>query len=120
RVATLFFVYASNLNTPEIQAITGVVRPQLAEMSDKIHFNQGLFERVSRVHDGDNSALDAEQKRLLEKTWDGFVQSGAQLAPEARTRVAEINLALATLFTDVANRVQADEDTWVTLTEGDL
>ncbi len=121
RVATLFFVMASNMNSPEIQAITRSVRPKLAEIDDEIHFDQALFERIRRVYETrQESGLGAEELRLTEKTHDEFVRRGARLDAEGRARVAAVNQELAGLFTDFANRVQADEDTWVTLGEADL
>ena len=121
RVATMFSVLTGNMNTAEIQALSGVIRPLLAETSDKIHFNQALFDRVAKVYESrTQSALPPEGLRLVEKTYDDFVRSGARLGAEDKAKVAEINQALAKAFTDFANRVQADEDTWVVLGEDDL
>ncbi len=121
RVATLFFVHASNLNTPEVQALTAVIRPKLAEVQDEIHFDAALFDRVAKVYASpEKGSLGPEQQRLTDKTYDDFVQSGARLRPEEKAKVAEINQALAKRFTEFANHVQADEDTFVVLGEGDL
>ena len=121
RVATLFFVMTGNRNTPEIQKLTGVIRPKLSEVSDKVNFNAKLFARIKAVYDArDKSELNAEQKRLVEKTYDDFVRRGANLDAEKKKRMGEINQRLAKLFTDFGNRVQADEDTWVTLTKDEL
>jgi len=121
RVSTLFFVLTANVNTPEIQALSGVIRPLLADTNDKIHFNEALFSRIASVYEARaQSALSPEQQRLVQKTFDDFVRSGARLSGAHKARVAEINQALAKLFTDFTNRVQADEDRWVLLGEGDL
>jgi peptidyl-dipeptidase Dcp len=121
RAATLFFVYAANMNSPEIQQLTGVIRPRLAEVQDAVNFNPELFARVKAVYDARAAAgLTPEQLRLVEKTYDAFVQRGAALPPEKKARMGEINQALAKLFTDFGNRVLADEDTWVVLGKDDL
>jgi len=121
RVTTLFFVMTGNRNTPEIQELTGVVRPKLAEVMDKINFNPQLFARVKAIYESRQGAkLSPEQLRLVEKTYDDFVRRGANLSPEKKARMGEINQRLAKLFTDFGNRVQADEDTWVSLKDGDL
>ncbi|MCB9652092.1 MAG: M3 family metallopeptidase [Deltaproteobacteria bacterium] len=121
RSATLFFVYTGNMNDPAVQAATGVIRPRLAQVQDQVNFNTQLFERVKAVYDArETSGLDAEQKRVVEKSYDAFVQRGASLPPEKKARMGEINQALAKLFTDFGNRVLADEDTWVVLGKDDL
>lgn len=119
RVTTLFFNLTSSRNTPEIQALEGELRPKLSKAEDRVNFNKQLFERVAAVHAARES-LSPEQKRLVEKTYDGFVRRGANLPADKQARMGAINERLATLFTDFGNRVQADEDTWVTLGKDDL
>ena len=121
RVATIFFTTAANLNTPEIQALSGVFRPQLAETMDTIHFNGPLFQRVATVFEArDANNRSDEDNRLMKKTYDGFIKNGARLNAEDKAKVAAINQSLAKAFTDFSNRVQTDEDTVVTLGEADL
>jgi len=121
RAATLFYVMTGNKNSPAIQKISGVIRPKMAAVYDQINFNTKLFERVKAVYDARTTAkLNAEQVRLLEKTYDGFIRRGANLNAADKKRMGEINQALATLFTDFGNRVLADEDTWVVLGKDDL
>ncbi len=119
RVATLFFTLASSRNTPEVQKVTAVVRPKLSQAEDKVYFNKKLFERVAAVH-AQRASLDAEQKRLVEKSYEEFARRGANLSAEQQARLAQINERLATLFTDFGNKVQADEDSWVLLGKDDL
>lgn len=119
RVSNLFFTLSSSLNTPDVQALEGVLRPKLSKAQDQVNFNKKLFDRVAAVH-AQSDGLDAEQKRLTQKAYDGFVRRGANLAPDKQERMSAINQRLATLFTDFGNRVQADEDTWVVLGKDDL
>ncbi|MEM1031110.1 MAG: M3 family metallopeptidase [Myxococcota bacterium] len=120
RVSTLFFTLASSRNTPAVQKLTGVVRPQLSEARDRVYFNAELFARVAAVHAAREEGLTDEQRRVVEETYEGFVRRGAKLDPGQQKRMGEINARLATLYTDFGNRVQADEDSWVTLTDADL
>ncbi len=121
RLATLFFTTAANLNTPEVQALTAIIRPKLAEVRDGIYFDGALFQRVAAVVAARAGAnLSAEDLRLLDKTHDAFLKAGARLDAAAKAKVAEINQALAKRFTEFSNRVQADEDTAVLLGDGDL
>ena len=121
RVATLFFVMTSNRNTPEIQKLSGKIRPMLAKVNDQINFNEKLFQRVKTLYDGRNDgSLNPEQIRLVEKSYEGFIRRGANLDADKKKRMGEINQDLAKLFNQFGNRVLADEDTWVVLTDKDL
>jgi len=121
RVRTLFSVMTSNMNSPQYQELSSVIRPMLSAVSDTIFFNGTLFARVAAIHkQGDQLGLDPEQRRLVEHTHDSFVRRGAQLDAAQKERLGAINKKLAGLFTEFGNRVQADEDTWILLGTNDL
>ncbi len=121
RAGTMFFVMSSSRNTPEIQKLSGVIRPLFAKVGDKVNFNDKLFARVKTIYETRNSAsLTPEQVRLVEKSYEGFVRRGAGLGAEQKERLGAINQELAKLFTNFGNRVLADEDTWVVLTDKEL
>ena len=74
------------------------VAPELAAHRDDILLNAALFERVDTVFRmQDQLDLNDEQRRLLEETHKDFVRAGANLEPEAKARLREINSELATL-----------------------
>ncbi len=121
RVLTVYSVMSSSLNTPEVQKASEVIEPKLSEIEDAVHFDSKLFARVKSVYDArEKSELSLEQRRLVEKTYDDFVRRGAQLDAASKARLGAMNQELAKLFTDFGNRVQADEDTWVTLKQDEL
>ena len=63
-----------------MQALQEQVMPLLSAHRDKIRLDEKLFARVKDVYDRRASlGLDAEQSRLLRKTYDAFVRSGALL-----------------------------------------
>ncbi len=116
RVRTLFSVLTSNLNTPDVQAIDREWSPKIAAANDAILFNGKLFARLGAIHAQRNAlSLTPEQKRLVERTYDEFVQGGAKLTPAQKAELGRINQELAVLFTDFGNKVLADENTWVVL-----
>ncbi len=121
RVVTLFYTLESSRNTPEIQQLAKIISPKVTEVFDTMYFNQQLFERLKAVYEARETAgLTAEQKRLLSKQYDRFRRRGAELTAEEKKKMGELNQSLAKLFTEFSNRVLADEDTWVVLTEKDL
>ena len=116
RVQTLFGVWTDNLNTPEVQAVDREWSPKIAAAADQITFNEKLFARLQTVYDGrEGAGLSAEQKRLLERTYDDFVRAGAKLDAEQKKKLGQINQDLAVSFSDFANKVLADENSWVVL-----
>ena len=120
-LSPLFFTMTANMNSPEYQALSGIIRPLLSGVSDKIYFNERLFKRVQQVYEMRHaSGLSSEQIRLTEQNYEAFVRRGAQLTADQKERMGAINQELATLFTEFSNHVQADEDTWTVLSEDDL
>ena len=122
RVLVLFSVMTNNMSTPEYQALDIEWSPKLAAAEDAIYFNQQLFDRIQVIHDSRSaSGLSAEQQRLVERTWQGFVRRGARLDPEGKSELGRINQELAGLFAEFSKRVLADENTWVVIEdEADL
>jgi peptidyl-dipeptidase Dcp len=121
RVTAMFGVYQSNLSTPEVQALDLEWSPKLAAAADEVKFNEKLFARISTVHATRGDAgLDAVDTRLLERTYNDFVRTGAKLDANGKQRLGAINQRLAALFADFSARVLKDEETWIVLGAGDL
>jgi peptidyl-dipeptidase Dcp len=111
RVAAVFHVWRANMSTPEFRDIERVMAPRLAAFADRITQNEALFRRIEVVfHSPEKERLTAEQQRLVWLYYTNFVRSGAQLQPEGKTRLSEINQRLAALFTEFNQNVLSDED----------
>jgi len=120
RAETLFSVQTSSLATPEVQAIDREWSPKIAAAYDAITFDDKLFGRIAAVH-ATRAGLSPEQRRLVELTYNRFVNAGAKLDATQKAELGRINQELAVLFTDFGNKVLADENTWVVLdTKADL
>ncbi|MET0386171.1 MAG: M3 family metallopeptidase [Polyangiales bacterium] len=116
RAESLFAVLSANLNSPEVQAVESEWSPKIAAAHDEVVFNEPLFARIAAVYEArEGSGLRADQKRLVERTYQRFVRAGAKLSKEQKHRLGEINQALAGLFTQFASKLLADEDTWIVL-----
>jgi peptidyl-dipeptidase Dcp len=122
RVQVLFAVMTNNMSTPEYQTLDIEWSPKLAAAEDAIYFNERLFARIQAVYDARESAgLTAEQKRLVERTWQLFVRQGARLDAAGKAELGRINQELAGLFAEFSRRVLAEENTWVVIDkEADL
>ena len=122
RVDVLFSVMTNNLNAPEYQAIDKEVAPILSAADDEITFNDKLFRRIEAVYQARaRSGLNAEQQRLAQRTYDGFVRQGAKLDAGQKAQLAKINQELAGAFSEFGQKVLADENSWVVIDgEADL
>ena len=114
RVGTIYNIWTGTMATPEVQALEAVLEPKLAEHGSRILQNEALFRRLETVYDHRESAgLTPEQKRLTWIHWNRFVRSGARLSAAQKSRVAEINQALAGHFTTFSQNLLADESNYV-------
>ncbi|MGV3762737.1 M3 family metallopeptidase [Parapedobacter sp.] len=95
--ATFFNLDAAETND-DIQQLAQELSPILAEYSNDIMLNEGLFSRVKQVHDEtDPASLTPEAARLLDKTYQGFARNGALLTAEDKEKLRDIDKQLATL-----------------------
>ncbi|QDP20595.1 M3 family metallopeptidase [Sphingomonas xanthus] len=121
RVQSIFGVYSSNLATPEIQAINKDWSPKLSAAYDKINLNGPLFARISALYEHrDHLGLDAKQKRLLTRTYEGFVRRGAKLDAAGKAQLSDYNGQLATAFADFNAKLLADESTYTKASEAEM
>jgi len=110
RVAAVYAVWASTLNTGAFQAVETEMEPKIAAYASKIYQHSGLFARVDAVYRSPGfAALDPVQQRLVWFHHTHFVRAGAQLDVPGKARVAAINERLATLYASFSQHLLADE-----------
>ena len=108
RASRVFYAIAQANTNETLQKAQAELAPKLAEHSDTIHLDPKLFARVKAIHDArETAALDAQQKFLVEKTYEDFVRAGAQLRAAEQARLRELNKEESTLSTDFDNRLLA-------------
>ena len=111
RVATLFEVFSSTMNSSEIQQLEREWSPKFAAISDETIQNEALFKRIDAVYQRREAAqLTAEQDRLLWLVHNRFVKKGAQLNEDDKQELSKINGRLATLYTEFGLNLLADEE----------
>ncbi len=97
RTAGIFFGQMSANTNPELQKLAEEISPKLSEHSDNISLNPELFKRVKAVYESsEKSNLTQQQAFLLENVYKGFVRSGANLSPEQKAELMDINQKLST------------------------
>lgn len=122
RVSSVFWCKAGANTNDTIQAMEREIAPKMSRHFSAISMNEKLFARIDDLYQRRASlGLDAQTLRLVEKSWKGFVKSGARLDPEGKKRLAAINEELSSLGTIFSQNVLADEKEWVMfLGVGDL
>ena len=113
QTALIFGMLCEAENIPEMQALQEQVMPLLAAHADKIRLNERLFERVKAVYDQRAALdLDAEQSRLLEKTYREFVRAGALLDAGQKARLKEINGELSLAAVKFGQNILAENNNY--------
>ncbi|MFO7904103.1 MAG: M3 family metallopeptidase [Planctomycetota bacterium] len=98
RVSNVFFAMKSSMTNDDLQAIAKDIAPKLSRHRDEIFLNDSLFQRVESIHDRrEELDLTAEQDKLLREYHKDFVRGGANLPPNEKERLKEINSRLSVL-----------------------
>ena len=112
-ISGIFFNVLEADGNDEWNEIAEKVSPLLSDLNDGILLNDALFQRVKAVYDQRESlGLTPEQMRLLTETYKSFVNNGAQLNPEQKARLMEINKELALLSLKFGNNVVAETNAY--------
>lgn len=112
-VSTVFYNLNSANTNDSIQALAKELAPQISAHSDEISLNAKLFERVKAVYTNkDKFALDAEDLKLLEETYKGFVRSGANLSDANKETLKKINAELSVLTTEFGQNLLAETNAY--------
>jgi peptidyl-dipeptidase Dcp len=114
RAIASYWVWASTMSTDEFREVESELEPKLAAYQDQINQNADLFARVEAVYKSpEKGQLTTEQQRLVWDYYTDFVRAGANLSEADKARIAEINLRLATLYTDFSSNLLHDEESYV-------
>ncbi|GAA4409958.1 M3 family metallopeptidase [Nibrella viscosa] len=113
RVNTVFGNLNSANTNDALQKLAQSVAPRLSKHYDDINLNPVLFQRVKAVYDQRSKLkLTGDQQRLLEKTYKGFVRSGAALSPEKQERLRKINGELSVLTLKFGQNLLAENNAY--------
>ena len=85
-------------DSKELRDAYNTMLPKVSEFSAKIPLNEGLWKRIKAYSETDEAkALRGTRKRFLDETLSSFRSSGADLPPEKKKRMEEIQAELAKL-----------------------
>ncbi|MCE2729805.1 MAG: M3 family metallopeptidase [Sphingomonadaceae bacterium] len=118
RLFSIWGVHSSNLSNPEVRKIQAEWEPKVSAFFSELSLDARYFQRVKYLFDQRaNLGLDAKQMRLLERTYDGLVRNGAMLDAGKKAQVIRIETDLAKKFSAFSEKVLADEETFILITD---
>ena len=98
RTVVVFDNLLSAETSDEMQELAKTIMPLLSEHGNNISLNEKLFARIKAVYEQkEQEGLNAEQKKLLEDIYEGFVRNGANLQGEEKERYRELSRELSLL-----------------------
>ena len=98
QVSTVFGNLLSAETNDDMQELAKSIMPLLSEHGNNITLNEKLFARIKAVYDQkDQANLTPEQSKLLEKVYNSFVRSGANLEGEAKEQYRALSKELSLL-----------------------
>jgi peptidyl-dipeptidase Dcp len=96
RTSNIFFNLLSAESTDEMMDVAQRIQPKLTEHANNITLNKALFQRVKAVYDARASlSLTKEQQRLLQKTYDSFIDHGAGLSARKKAKYRTLSSQLS-------------------------
>ena len=111
RVVGVLFNLSETDGTDSLNAIVEQVLPKLSAHSDNITMNPAFFAKVEVLYnDIENLGLTQEQKMVLKKLYNSFVNNGIALDEASQARMREINAELSSLSNTFGNRLLAENN----------
>ena len=99
--------------TPALRAAYNAVQPKTSAFYSSIPLNEPLWKAIQRyAASGEARALTGTMGRYLKKTVDSFKRHGAELDEAGKTRLKEIDVALAEATTKFAEHVLDATNAW--------
>jgi oligopeptidase A len=106
--------HLESVNTsPELRAAWNAVEPEASELYSRIPLNEGLWNKLKAyAATPEAKLLRGPKLRFLTKTLDSFRRHGADLDPEGKKRLAEIDVELTKLTTKFSENVLDSTNAW--------
>ena len=111
RVVGVLFNLSESDGTESLQKIVEQILPMFSVHSDNIFMNPDFFAKVKVLYnDMENLNLNQEQKMVLKKLYEGFVNNGIALGEAEQARMREINMELSSLSNTFGNMLLAENN----------
>lgn len=118
RLYALWGVQTSNVSTPRVEELDAEWSPRLSSFFTELFLDPGLFARYKAVYDKrHDSGLNAQQIRIVERSYDELVRDGANLSAADKAKLVAMNSKLEGLFSAFSSKLLADEKLYTFVTD---
>ncbi len=113
KATNVFYNLLSSESNDEMMALSQEMQPLLSAFNNSISLNEMLFEKVKYVYDHqDQYGLNAEEKRLLKKTYESFESSGATLSAADKETYKKLSQELGQLSLQFGQNALKATNAW--------
>jgi peptidyl-dipeptidase Dcp len=118
RVQAMWGVQTSNKSNATVQQIDKEWGPKLTKFYTELNLNPKLFARYKAIYEARNSSgLDAQQIRIVERSYQRMVRDGANLNEAYKTKLVDINSRLESEFSNFSSHLLAEEGSHIFVTD---
>ena len=118
RLFALWGVQTSNKSNDRVEEIDAEWSPKLTTFYTELFLDPKLFARYKAVYDKRNdSGLDAQQIRIVERSYDDMVRNGANLSAADKAKLVDLNSRLESLFSSFSSKLLGDEKLYTFVTD---
>ncbi|MGZ9898148.1 M3 family metallopeptidase [Shewanella gaetbuli] len=106
KVSRVFYNLTGAHTNKDLQDIAKVVSPMLSSARDDIYLNDKLFQRVKSVYEQQESLnLTVSEAKLLNDTYKSFTRGGANLSPQDKQKLRDLNEQIGKLSIEYGDNV---------------
>lgn len=100
-------------DTPELREVYRTLLPEVSDFFSGIPLNESLYQVLNQMASSDQAKnLSATERRFVEETLFSFRQHGAELAPEQKKRLQEIEAELSAVTQKFSENVMDSRNDW--------
>lgn len=118
RLYALWGVQTSNRSNDRVEAIDAEWSPKLTTFFTELYLDPKLFARYKTIYDNRHtSGLDAQQIRIVERSYEEMVRDGANLSDSDKAKLIDLNSKLEGLFSGFSSKLLGDEKLYTFVTD---
>ncbi len=105
KVSGVLYNVSETDRSAELDSVMEQAIPLMTEHEDNLSFNKGLYERIRKIYQADQSCLTREQQMVLKKRYEEFERNGVGLSEDKQARLKEINSEMAAKTQKIGNNI---------------